>query len=199
MDIGKGEPKVEGPQETRNGATGPYIYTYPVKVNHTQSGIEVSSCNNKIDILEELIKIETSEIDSTTYITKKDIRCKIETSHEKIHIFSIDEGKPGNPVEYIKICDIQNNKLHIVFRMFDTKNQNKGLSSHLGEIVIEKGKNVKKKITGKDGIDIEAITYHDGNRVQIYRNGKVIILEDTSNKRLLKVRKKDIIDLELKL
>jgi HAE1 family hydrophobic/amphiphilic exporter-1 len=196
MDLGKGEPKVEGPQETRNGAAGPYIYTYPVKVNHTQRGIEVSSCNNKIDISEELIKIETSEIDSTAYITKQDIRCKIETSHEEIHIFSTNDTRSGNTIENVKIYNMQKDKLHIVFMMFDMKNQNNGSSSYLGEIVIEKGKNIRKKITGTDGIDIEVITYYSENRVQIYRNGKVIIVEDTGNKRLLKVRKKNIIDLE---
>jgi hypothetical protein len=198
MDIGKGKPKVEQPQETRNDSAGPYIYKYPVKINHTERGLEVHSCGNKVEIVEYHIKIEASEVNSTIYINKKNIRLKVETSHEKIHIFSIDEDKPENLVEYTKIDNAQNNYYYIDFRECDKK-LSKGSVSYLGEVFIEKGKNIIKKVAVKDGVDIEVLTYHEGNHIQIYRNGKVIIVENHSDKRILKVRKKGIIDLELKI
>ena len=197
IDVGKGKPKVEGPQETRNAAAGPYIYTYPVKVHSTERGTEVSCCDNKVKVLEDHIKIETSEIDATTYITKKHIRLKIETSSEKINLFSIDEERPESPIEYTKIANGHNDTYSLAFRRFDEKNPSKGSFSYLGEMIVERGKNIQRKITGKDGVDIEIITYHDGNDIQIYRNGKVIIVEDFNDKRIVKFRKQNVINVEL--
>jgi HAE1 family hydrophobic/amphiphilic exporter-1 len=198
MDVGKGKPKVEGPQETRHDSAGPYIYKYPVQVNHTGRGLEVHSCDNKVEIAENNIKIEISEVNSIIYVNRKNMRLKIETSHEKIHIFSISEDEPEKPVEYTKICNAQNNNYYIGFRECDKKLSKRSVS-YLGEVFIEKGKNINKKVAVKDGVDIEVLTYHEGNHIQIYRNEKVIIVENHSDKRILKIRKKDIIDLELKI
>ena len=198
MDVGKGKPKVEGPQETRHDSAGPYLYKYPVQVNHTGRGLEVHSCGNKVEIVENNIKIGISEVNSIIYVNRKNIRLKIETSHEKIHIFSISEDKPEKSVEYTKIYNAQNNNYYIGFRECDKK-LSKGSISYLGEVFIEKGKNINKKVAVKGGVDIEVLTYHEGNHIQIYRNEKVIIVENYSDKRILKIRKKDIIDLELKI
>src|SRR5947199_198555 len=75
------------------------------------------------------------------------------------------------------------------------KNSVKGSVSYLGGIIVEKGKNIQKKIIGKDGIEIEIIAYHDGKNIQIFRNGKIIIVEDQSDKRLVKLIKRGLAEI----